>query len=133
MNIRKIFIVYLLLLIFNISCRKSGSENENKPIEIINENIEITFNLMSGGFLCYEFCGSVLNTELENGLKSKYPIPDSIVNKFDWWNRTYIGTLKFTGDTCTCKFNWAEPYPPGSTDYPISKLKIVEILDIREK
>lgn len=84
--------------------------------------------------MCGEWCGVTLNIkDGEGGLKSKYELPDSIANKWEWWNREYIATIKFLDEKCHCKNGDAEPYPPGSDNFLEDDLKLVEILKIREK
>jgi hypothetical protein len=114
--------ITLLLLIF--SCKKEQIEKE----------VTIRFNNGSGDFVCGEWCGTTI--EIVNGknyLKSKFELPDEVVSKWEWWNREYIATIKFLKETCNCKNGDIEPFPPGSNNFPMEELKMIEIIKIREK
>ncbi|MBP8992224.1 MAG: hypothetical protein QM212_04255 [Bacteroidota bacterium] len=118
----KLLSVIFLLLFF--SCQKERLEKE----------VTIRFSNGSGDFICGEWCGTTI--EIVNGessLKSKYELPDSILNKKEWWNREYVATIKFLDETCNCKNGNIEPYPPGSNNFPMEELKVIKIIKIREK
>lgn len=122
MRILKLLSLIFLVLVF--SCKKERIENE----------VIIRFNNGSGDFICGEWCGTTI--EIVNGsnfLKSKYNLPEEIVDKREWWNKEYIATIKFLNENCNCMNGLLEPHPPGSNNFPQEELKMVEIVKIRPK
>ena len=88
--------------------------------------------LGSGPFICDEFCGSTIDIiNGESNLKLESNLPDSITDKFEYWNRYYIATIEFTEESCNCKDGDVDPGPSGQ--FPTNDLVVVKILKIREK
>ncbi len=120
-------IIFILITLILFSCKKNDDSKSN-----IQENVEIKILLGSGSLICDEFCGSTIDiVDGESNLKLKSNLPDSITNKFEFWNRAYIATVEFTEERCNCKDGNVEPKP--NEQYPTNTLKIVDILKIREK
>lgn len=125
---------YLILTLF-IATTFCYSCNKDEEVAIIEENIELSFNLGSGGGITCdtEYCGITIDLPVIGHYKSLYELPDSITNKFEFWNRTYIGTVKYLEDTCTCKDGDVDPMPGADPEFPTNTYPIIEILSIREK
>lgn len=125
---KKLILILSATVFLFQSCKKKRKEQ-------IEKDVTIFFLLGSGAFSCGEWCGVTVNIkDGEGGLKSKFELPDSILNKWEWWNREYVATIKFLDDTCHCKNGDIDlnPNVPDAT-YPEYDLRMIEILKIREK
>lgn len=113
-----------LAIILNYSCDKDKNR-------IIETDVEIQLILGTGdNATCGEFCGTRIYLPDLTRYKLKSELPDSIINKPEYWNKTYIATIEYLEEECTCKNGLVDP---GNGDYPTYTYPIVDILDIREK
>lgn len=127
---KKLILILSATVFLFCSCKKV-------PKERIEKDVTIGFLLRSGGGVSCagEWCGSIIDIKNgESNFKSKFELPDSILNKWEWWNREYVATIKFLDDTCHCKNGDIDlnPNVPDAT-YPEYDLRMIEILKIREK
>lgn len=129
---KKIILILTATVFLFCSCEKGPVEPKKERIE---KDVVIRFNNGSGSFTCGEYCGTTIEIiNVEKGLKPKFELPDSILNKWEWWNREYVASIKFLDETCHCK-NGDIDFNPNNPDttYPVYDLRMIEIIEIREK
>jgi hypothetical protein len=123
----------LLLLILSLTILVNYSCNKDED-DLIETDVEIRFLSGSGdGVVCGEFCGTRIKLPDNISYKAKNELPDSIKNKSEYWNRTYIATIKYLDKNCTCKDGNVDPIPNGEFQFPTRNYPIIEIISIREK
>jgi hypothetical protein len=127
---KKIIVLFTLIVCFQ-SCNKDEVKG------IVEREIELHVITGSGGGLVCgeEYCGITVELEGYNGaFKATEELSNEIKEKYEFWNKTYIATVKILeGEICTCKDGDVDPMPGANPAFPTNTYPIIEILSIREK
>ncbi len=126
-----IIIISILILIFSCNSDDNSIVNPQDQSYLLQDTtIVFIVNSIGGDYICNDtlnFCGAYIQVDSRTKFKISDPLPDSITNKTEFWNRDYIATLKvINGNNCLCYYTYPTRYDPDT-------MQIAEILAIREK